>query len=228
MSPNSTSPRRWPRPAPTRKPTSFAYKALGVLPHRLRARLPVGVLRQAVRPRLRHRSQREPGKRVPRRWTGSVTPPGSTRATRRSGSWNFGAKGPFEDFYHNIAGDTWANWAVHAGPAVRRPGTDSGHRDAHCIDRGSSSMYIMMWTVVLPPENHPFLDHHILGVITLIVLAGFHAGDHLGLGPGVEEHLARAEHPRAAVSTPSAVRGGGHLDPPRFRWPSSNRFHRTV
>ena len=43
-------------------------------------------------------------------------------------------------------------------------------------------LYVLMWTVVLPPENHPFLDDHLLGAITLIVLAAFHAGDTWGLG----------------------------------------------
>jgi thiosulfate dehydrogenase [quinone] large subunit len=43
-------------------------------------------------------------------------------------------------------------------------------------------MYVLMWTVVLPPENNPVLDDHLLGALTLIVLAMFSAGDTWGLG----------------------------------------------
>ena len=43
-------------------------------------------------------------------------------------------------------------------------------------------LYLMMWTVALPPENHPFLDEHILGAISMVVLAAYYAGDTWGLG----------------------------------------------
>jgi thiosulfate dehydrogenase [quinone] large subunit len=39
-----------------------------------------------------------------------------------------------------------------------------------------------MWTVVLPPENNPVLDDHILGALSMVVLAAFYAGDTWGLG----------------------------------------------
>ena len=43
-------------------------------------------------------------------------------------------------------------------------------------------LYVMMWTVVLPPENNPVLDDHLLGAITLVVLALARAGDTWGFG----------------------------------------------
>ena len=43
-------------------------------------------------------------------------------------------------------------------------------------------LYVMMWTVVLPPENNPVIDEHILGAISMVVLAAFYAGDTWGLG----------------------------------------------
>lgn len=43
-------------------------------------------------------------------------------------------------------------------------------------------LYVLMWTVVLPPENNPVLDEHLLGAVTLVALAMFHAGDTWGLG----------------------------------------------
>jgi thiosulfate dehydrogenase [quinone] large subunit len=55
-------------------------------------------------------------------------------------------------------------------------------------------LYLMMWSVVLPPENNPVIDDHILGAITLVVLAATGAGNTWGLGriwsrtKVVEEH----------------------------------------
>lgn len=63
-----------------------------------------------------------------------------------------GADGTFKDFYNKIAAVTGA------------------------------LLYVLMWTVVLPPENNPVLDDHLLGALTLVVLAMFHAGDTWGLG----------------------------------------------
>ena len=43
-------------------------------------------------------------------------------------------------------------------------------------------LYVLMWTVVLPPENNPVIDDHLLGAISLVVLALTNAGDTWGLG----------------------------------------------
>jgi thiosulfate dehydrogenase [quinone] large subunit len=93
----------------------------------------------------------------------------------------FGAKGPFQDFYNGIAGAAWADWlfmlgllgiglALTFGAGMRLAGA------------AGALMYILMWSVVLPPENHPFIDEHVLGALTIVVLAMFLAGDTWGLG----------------------------------------------
>jgi len=99
-----------------------------------------------------------------------------------------GAEGPFADFYHSIAGATWTNWlfmlglagigiALIAGIAIR-------------ITAGAGAlMLVMMWSVVLPPANNPFMDDHIVYAIVLILLAGLGAGRFLGLG-GMWERLS--------------------------------------
>jgi thiosulfate dehydrogenase [quinone] large subunit len=43
-------------------------------------------------------------------------------------------------------------------------------------------MYLMMWTVVLPPENNPLIDDHILGAAAVLVLGLLGASRYLGLG----------------------------------------------
>jgi thiosulfate dehydrogenase [quinone] large subunit len=53
----------------------------------------------------------------------------------------------------------------------------------------------MMWSVVLPPENHPFLDEHLLGAAALAVLALTYAGDTWGLGRVWARLFVVAQHP---------------------------------
>lgn len=93
----------------------------------------------------------------------------------------FGADGPFTDFYHSIAGAAWADWAfmlgllgigtaLTLGVGMRFAGVAGG------------LLYLMMWSVVLPPANNPIIDEHILGAITVVALALVNAGDTWGLG----------------------------------------------
>ena len=97
------------------------------------------------------------------------------------GFLKFGADGPFKGFYNNIAGAAWADWlfmigllgiglALTFGVGMRIAGV------------GGALLYLLMWTVVLPPENNPVLDDHILGALSMVVLATFYAGDTWGLG----------------------------------------------
>jgi thiosulfate dehydrogenase (quinone) large subunit len=93
----------------------------------------------------------------------------------------FGADGPFTDLYHNIAGDAWADWLFMAGllgigvaltfGVFMRLGTISG-----------VVLYLLMWTVVLPPDNNPITDDHIIGALVMAVLGLYAAGRYLGLG----------------------------------------------
>jgi thiosulfate dehydrogenase [quinone] large subunit len=43
-------------------------------------------------------------------------------------------------------------------------------------------MLVLMWTAVLPPENNPIMDDHLIYAGVLIVLALTAAGNTLGLG----------------------------------------------
>ncbi len=97
------------------------------------------------------------------------------------GFLKFGADGPFDSFYHSIAGDAWADWLFMLGllgvgvtmtlGAGMRIGAAAG-----------ALMYLLMWSVVLPPENNPIIDDHILGAIALVTLALLNAGNAWGLG----------------------------------------------
>jgi thiosulfate dehydrogenase (quinone) large subunit len=43
-------------------------------------------------------------------------------------------------------------------------------------------LLVMMWTAVLPPENNPFMDDHLIYALTLGLLASLGAGRWLGFG----------------------------------------------
>ncbi len=102
-------------------------------------------------------------------------------ASPTEGFLGFGAEGPFKEFYNSIAGAAWADWLFMAallgiGLALTlgigmRIATVSG-----------AALYMLMWTVVLPPENNPVLDDHVLGAISMIVLLTTAAGMTWGLG----------------------------------------------
>ncbi len=97
------------------------------------------------------------------------------------GFLRFGADGPFTDFYHSIAGDAWADWLfmlglLGIGAALT---TGVGMRVAGAA---GALLYLLMWSVYLPPENNPVLDEHVLGAVSMIVLVLTYAGDTWGLG----------------------------------------------
>ena len=66
-------------------------------------------------------------------------------------------------------------------------------------------LYVMMWTVALPPENHPVLDEHILGAISMVVLAAYYAGDTWGLGKRWAATKLVKEAPSSGSPTPAAT-----------------------
>jgi thiosulfate dehydrogenase [quinone] large subunit len=97
------------------------------------------------------------------------------------GFLKFSAKGPFAGFYHTIAGAWWADTlfmvaligiavALIAGIGMRIAAT------------AGAVLYVMMWSVVLPPENNVFLDDHLIFAAVVAGLALLGAGDTLGLG----------------------------------------------
>ncbi len=97
------------------------------------------------------------------------------------GFLKFAADGPFKGFYNSIAGTAWADTLfmlalLGIGLALT---LGIGMRLAAAA---GIVLYLMMWTVVLPPANNPVIDDHILGAISMAVLAGFGAGNTWGLG----------------------------------------------
>jgi thiosulfate dehydrogenase [quinone] large subunit len=93
----------------------------------------------------------------------------------------FGAKGPFADFYAGIAGAAWADWLFMAGLLGIGVAFTLGIV-MNLAAVSAAVMYVLMWTVVLAPENNPITDDHIMGAFVVAALALLSAGRHLGLG----------------------------------------------
>ena len=103
------------------------------------------------------------------------------------------ATGPFEGFYQSIAGAAWADWLFMIGLAAIGTALILGIGMRVAAVAGGL-LLVMMWTAVLPPENNPFMDDHLINAAVLAVLALTAAGNTLGLGktwtrlPLVQQH----------------------------------------
>jgi len=97
------------------------------------------------------------------------------------GFLKFAAAGPFKGIYNDIAGATWADWlfmigllgiglALILGVAMR------------IAAASGATLLVLMWTAVLPPENNPFMDDHLIYAMVLGILALTAAGRTFGLG----------------------------------------------
>jgi len=93
----------------------------------------------------------------------------------------FGADGPFTGFYHSIAGSAWADILFMLGLLGIGLALTFGFTMRIATVAGGL-LYLMMWTVVLPPANNPVLDDHILGALSMAVLGLTLAGDTWGVG----------------------------------------------
>jgi len=89
--------------------------------------------------------------------------------------------GPFEGFYHSFAGAAWADWLFMIGLAGIGIALIAGIGIRIAAAAGTV-LLVAMWTAVLPPENNPFMDDHLIYAGVLILLALTAAGNTLGLG----------------------------------------------
>jgi thiosulfate dehydrogenase [quinone] large subunit len=97
------------------------------------------------------------------------------------GFLKFGADGPFKDFYNNIGGTAFADFGFMFGLLAIGVALTFGAGMRLAAIAGAV-MYVLMWSVVLPPENNPVLDDHLIGAVTVVALALLNAGDTWGLG----------------------------------------------
>ncbi len=104
-------------------------------------------------------------------------------ASPTEGFLTFGvpAANPFGGFFTSLAGQAWVDWLFMLGllgigvalllGVAMRIGTAAG-----------ALMYAFMYAAVLPLENNPVVDDHLVGVIVMVVLALGAAGTTWGPG----------------------------------------------
>jgi len=93
----------------------------------------------------------------------------------------FAAKGPLSGFYHGLAGTAFADWMFMA--ALLGIGLAFTLGTFIRLAAGAGALlYLMMWSVVLPPGNNPLFDEHTIGMLVCILLGVYGAGRYLGLG----------------------------------------------
>lgn len=96
-------------------------------------------------------------------------------------SFGVPADNPFAGFFNGLAGSAWVDWLFMLGllgigvsllsGVAMRLGTAAG-----------ALMYAFMYAAVLPLENNPVVDDHLIGVIVMAVLLLGAAGTTWGLG----------------------------------------------
>lgn len=92
-----------------------------------------------------------------------------------------GTSGPFADFYQSLVGDFWVTPLFMVGLVAIGAALTFGVGMRIAAASGAL-LYLLMWSAHLPPENNPVLDDHILGAITMVVLALVAAGNTWGFG----------------------------------------------
>jgi len=88
---------------------------------------------------------------------------------------------PFHGFFTGMAGQAWADWLFMGGLLGIGLALTLGLAIRLAAATGAL-LYALMWAASLPLENNPVIDDHVLGAISVVVLAAVLAGDTWGLG----------------------------------------------
>lgn len=110
-----------------------------------------------------------------------------------SGFLGHATAGPFADFYQGMAGHAWADWLFMLGLLGIGTALILGVAMRLAAAAGAL-LLVLMWTAVLPPENNPFMDDHIIYALFLVVLALTSAGSTLGFGKAWEKLPIVSKH----------------------------------
>lgn len=97
------------------------------------------------------------------------------------GFLKFGAKGPLKDFYNKLAGNKVVDVLFMTGLLLIGLCLLSGIGIKVATVTGML-LVVLMWSVALPPENHPFLDEHIVYALALLGINLANDGQVWGLG----------------------------------------------
>ncbi|HET9858732.1 MAG TPA: hypothetical protein VFQ19_03035 [Nocardioidaceae bacterium] len=98
---------------------------------------------------------------------------------------------PFAGFFNGLAGYAVIDWLFMLGLLAIGTTLTLGIGMRFAAVAGAA-LYLMMYAAVMVPENNPVFDDHLIGAITLVVLALTLAGDTWGAGKAwAKTHLVR-------------------------------------
>ena len=89
--------------------------------------------------------------------------------------------GPFASFFKSLAGNVVVDWLFMLGLLLIGLALLFGVMMSLACYSGALMMFLM-WTSLLPPANHPFLDEHIIYLLVLMALLRVEAGNIFGFG----------------------------------------------
>lgn len=124
-------------------------------------------------------------------WTFLDKTLGLGRGTPAEAAWLDGAsptagylgsvEGTFADLFGAMSGQAWADWLFMLGMGGVGAALILGI-GLRVAALAAFALMGMLWLSSLPLSNNPFLDQHLIYLVTAIVLAATRSGDTLGLG----------------------------------------------
>ena len=110
------------------------------------------------------------------------------------GFLKFAAKGPFALYFQSLAGNPLVDSLFMLGLLGVGLALILGVFTRIASVSGALMLFLM-WLAVLPPENNPFLDDHIIYLILMIGFIIVRAGRYLGLGNWWHKTRLVKKHP---------------------------------
>lgn len=98
-----------------------------------------------------------------------------------TGFLKFATHGPFKSLFENLAGNVFVDWFFMIGLFCIGLALILGI-GLRIAAYAGSLLLLLMWMSLLPPDNNPILDDHIIYILVLIVLNQSNAGNVFGLG----------------------------------------------
>ena len=97
-----------------------------------------------------------------------------------------GVHGPLAAFYNSIASSSLVEWMFMLGLLFIGVSLTLGiFMRLGCIF--GIAMMLLMWSALLPPANHPFIDDHVIYALVMLGLMFSKAGHVLGFGNSWEQ-----------------------------------------
>ena len=111
-----------------------------------------------------------------------------------SGFLTYGTKGPLASFFQSLAGSNFVDWLFMLGLLFIGLTLLLGIFVRIGSIAGAVSLFLI-WLSVLPPQNNPFLDDHLIYLAVLIGFIFVHAGRYWGFGTWWQHHKIVKKYP---------------------------------